>query len=222
MGPAAIPSPNQEAQLELVRRALSKDRRAVSALIGELTPAVQGRVATILLRSGRTGRAEVEDITQDTLVALFAEESASLAQWDPERGLSLRGFAALIAERRSISYLRTRNRDPLARTNERESDEETSDSSRFGTGEGAGTQLGEAASRTEAPVDARTLLAGLAHHLAETLSAQGLEMFYRFYVWDQSVQQIAQETGASVDAIYQWRSRLRRAALDFQASHAKE
>jgi len=43
-------------------------------------------------------------------------------------------------------------------------------------------------------------------------------MFYRLYVWQQEPERIATETGTKLDAIYQWRSRLKKEVAELEAS----
>ncbi|HET9930174.1 MAG TPA: hypothetical protein VFQ35_05795, partial [Polyangiaceae bacterium] len=42
------------------------------------------------------------------------------------------------------------------------------------------------------------------------LSPKALEMFYRLYVWQEEPEVVARETGSKLEAIYQWRSRLKK------------
>ena len=65
----------------VVRDALSGDRKALRELVDALTPVIQARVVRALLRrrgqaAGRDIRQEVEDMTQDVFSALFAHEKA--------------------------------------------------------------------------------------------------------------------------------------------------
>jgi RNA polymerase sigma factor (sigma-70 family) len=94
-----------------LERALSGEGAPLAALIEELTPVIRCRIRQALQRSGATARCgearfEVEDLTQDVLMRLFREDGAQLRRWDPARGLSLRNFAGLIAQRYAVTVLR--------------------------------------------------------------------------------------------------------------------
>jgi len=191
---------------EQVKRALGGERAAIEALVRELSPVVQARVASALFRCGRASRQEIEDLTQEILMDLFTGESRVLASWEPERGLSLASFVGLVAQRQVFSLLRSRRRSPFS--------QEPTDPSVL--------DASVTAARTEPapdePVAARELLRLLFERLHAELSPKGLEMFYRLYVWQQEPELIAHETGSKLDAIYQWRSRLKKEVLELEAS----
>src|SRR5688572_11436679 len=98
---------------ELVKRALAGERAAIEALVVELSPVVQARVAAALYRCGHSSRQELEDLTQEILMDLFTGEGRVLSSWDPERGLSLASFVGLVAQRQVYSRLRSRRRSPF-------------------------------------------------------------------------------------------------------------
>jgi transposase-like protein len=50
----------------------------------------------------------------------------------------------------------------------------------------------------------------VAERLRQQLSKQGLEMFYRLFLWEESVEEICARTGQTATTVYQWRSRLKR------------
>ncbi|HEY2737525.1 MAG TPA: hypothetical protein VGK45_03920, partial [Thermoanaerobaculia bacterium] len=62
--------------------------------------------------AGRDVRQEVEDLTQEMFLLLFAENGKVLRSWQPERGLTLLNFVGLVTERRTASILRTGRRNP--------------------------------------------------------------------------------------------------------------
>src|SRR6185295_17821542 len=114
---------DRDANLEVDGRpewelALLGDEDALASLVRRLTPVVQARVARKLLlcrdRSGSTRdvRQEVEDLTQDIFLILFADDGKVLRGWDPARGLSLANFVGLVAERQTVSILRSGRRSP--------------------------------------------------------------------------------------------------------------
>ena len=184
----------------VVRRALGGDRAAVTALVDHLTPVVQARVARVLLRcaptaSGRDIQQEVEDLTQEAFLALFDDDGRILRAWDPARGLSLRNFAGLVAERQTLNALASKRRNPWT-------DVPTPDE-----------HLAPAeADRLDPEVRAgsRELLQRVADRLRAELSPTGLHIFEALLVRSRSVPEVMAETGLSRDALYVWRCRLRK------------
>jgi DNA-directed RNA polymerase specialized sigma24 family protein len=191
---------------ELVKRALAGERAAIEALVVELSPVVQARVAAALYRCGHSSRQELEDLTQEILMDLFTGEGRVLSSWDPERGLSLASFVGLVAQRQVYSRLRSRRRSPFT---QRPTDPSAIDAS---------LTASEPAHAPEEPLAAREMLRLLFARLHAELSPKALEMFYRLYVWQQEPELIAHETGSKLDAIYQWRSRLKKEVLELETS----
>ena len=189
----------QSADQELVRAAVAREPDAVRELVRRLTPEVQSAVAGVLLRgSGARGggvRREVEDLTQDVFLALFDKQGAALARWDPAAGMSLHGFVRLAARRLTISILRSRVKNPFQHRLQ-----DPADFERAAAPDAA----------VEVALTSRQALLRLLDDLRARLSPQGLEMFCRLFAWEQSVDVVCQETGLGVEAVYQWRSRLKK------------
>jgi DNA-directed RNA polymerase specialized sigma24 family protein len=196
----------EHTDLSRIRSALRGEASAIASLVDDLTPVVQRRVARALLKSGRSRpaelRPEIEDMCQEVLSQLFADDGRLLRSWQPERGLPLPAFVGLIAQRQVLSLLRSRKRSPFSTT-------PMDPTAIEGHARGHGSD-------TQHQSEARQHLVLLSLGLQERLSPAGLEMFYRLYVWDQSAEEVSHETGQSVEAIYQWRSRIRKAALDVE------
>ncbi|MEO1366094.1 MAG: hypothetical protein AAFX50_02870, partial [Acidobacteriota bacterium] len=57
---------------------------------------------------------------------------------------------------------------------------------------------------------ARQALAQMVERLRSELSAQGFEIFTLLFVEELTVEEVRTRTGLSADAVYAWRSRLRR------------
>lgn len=192
------PEPTQSKQL--VARALGGDRAAVRELIASLLPVIRRRALGSLARYGRGAESEVEDVCQEVLIGLFREDRGALASWDPERGLTLAQFVGMLAQRRVISHLRSRTSKPARHTLTEPQNLE---------------RLVEQSVQNQLdPHDpARDTLRELADALRVTLSPLGLEMFYRLYVWEQTTEQITSQLGLSAESVYQWRTRLKKAAL---------
>lgn len=186
---------------ELVAQALAGDRIAVDRLIRLTAPVVHARVARILLQRssayGRDGRQDVEDLVQDVYVALFEDGGRLLKMWAPKRGMSLKGFVGLIAEQRVAATLRSKKRNPWT-------DDPTLDAEDSGPAKPADkTPL-------EQRLWARDQLARLLDSLRAELSPRGLDLFYRLLVHQEPIESVMNATGMSRDALYAWRSRLRK------------
>ena len=188
---------------ELVRRALAGDPAAVAELVAVLTPVIQARVARTLLAcrhrlaGSRDVRQEVEDLTQDVFLALFARDARVLRAWQAERGLSLESFVGLVAERQVRSFLRSGRRNPWKEDpilTDGELEPEAPDSG------------------PEEVAASREHLSLLLDRLREELSPLGRWMFELLFVQELSQAEVQAASGLSADAVYAWRSRLRRLA----------
>ena len=187
----------------LVAHALSGDPPALTRLVALLTPVIQARVARTLLArrfrlaAGRDVRQEVEDLSQEVFLALFARGGHVLRAWEPERGLSLENFVGLVAERQVLSFLRSPRRNPWpeeASFAEDELDAETEDRG------------------PEEITASREHLALLLDRLREEVSPLGWRLFQLLFVQELSQPEVEAASGLSADAVYAWRSRLRRIA----------
>jgi RNA polymerase sigma-70 factor, ECF subfamily len=187
----------------LVRRALTGDQTALTRLIAVLTPVIQARVARTLLArrhrlaGGRDVRQEVEDLSQEVFLALFSRDAHVLRGWQAERGLSLESFVGLVAERQVLSFLRSGRRnpwkeDPLLTDGELEIEAPESGPEEIAAG--------------------REHLSLLLDRLREELSPLGRRLFELLFVQELSQTEVQAASGLSADAVYAWRSRLRRLA----------
>ncbi|HMV67238.1 MAG TPA: sigma factor, partial [Myxococcota bacterium] len=104
------------AHVSLRDRALAGDAAALDGLVAVILPVVRYRAARVLerhpTRGGRDPQQEVDDLAQDAIAALFAGRGAALRRWEPGRGMSLRGFVGLLAERTALQVLRSRRQSP--------------------------------------------------------------------------------------------------------------
>ena len=196
---------------EDVKRTLAGAPADVARLIERLTPVIQARVARGLLQrrrgaaSGRSVRQEVEDLTQEVFAALFADRGKVLRSWQPERGLSLANFVGLVAERQTASILRSGKRSPW-----KEDPTLTEDLD--------GSDLGSGPDETAA---SRQVLRRLHERLTEELSPLGRQLFDLIFLRELTVPEVESQTGMSPEAIYAWRSRLRRLANKLRADLEK-
>ena len=191
----------------LLSEALAGDQQALTRLLAALTPVVQARVARTLLASrasrpsGRGIREDVEDLTQEVLLALSASDCHVLRSWEAERGLSLEGFVRLVSKRHVVSFLRSHRRNPWKE-------------------ELAGGEELEVRGDDPGPdrvVAGREQLRLLLDRLHDKLSPLGLHLFQLLYVQELSVPETMAATGLSADAVYAWRSRLRQLARELMS-----
>lgn len=186
----------------LVRRALAGDQTALTRLVAGLTPVIQARVARTLLArrsrlgSGRDVRQEVEDLTQDVFLSLFSRDARVLRAWDSERGLSLENFVGLVAERFVVSALRSGKRNLWKES----------------PGLPEELDVPSPESGPEAATASREQLGLLLDRLREEVSPLGWRLFDLLFVKELSLAEVKTESGLSDDAVYAWRSRLRRVA----------
>jgi DNA-directed RNA polymerase specialized sigma24 family protein len=190
---------SQDADLELVRRAVDGQPAARHALVLRLSPIVQRRVCRPLAsshaaRQRRAERSEVLDLTQQVLLLLFDRDSRVLRSWDPERGLSLANFVGLVAEREAKAILRSGRRSAWA---EKPTSED--DVSAFAVDERA----------LEDQVVSREELQKIWHRLEEQLSPRGIELFHALLIEQLAIEEIAERFNMSCNALYTFRSRLR-------------
>jgi RNA polymerase sigma-70 factor (ECF subfamily) len=194
---------------ERIRQTLAGDREAARSLVTQLYPLVQSRVARVLWRARRSAarsvQQEVEDLAQDVFRALFDAAGRALRAWDPQRGLSFPNFIGLLAERHAVAALRSDRRNPWT-------EEPTMDATL--------DRYEASASSPEPAVESRELLDVLLDRLRLAVSPLGMYMFQLLYVEDRTVEETARTTNMSADAVYAWRSRLRKlvAALSAELS----
>jgi RNA polymerase sigma-70 factor (ECF subfamily) len=191
----------------LVRDALAGDQTALTRLVAGLTPVIQARVARTLLSRGSKGtggrnvRHEVEDLTQEVFLGLFSRDGHVLRNWQAERGLSLENYVGLVAERHVVSFLRTGKRNPW-----REEPTDVED-----------LHVASVDCGPEEVTASREQLRLVLDRLRETVSPLGWRIFDLLFVQELTLQEVMAASGLSADAVYAWRSRLRRLAQDLAA-----
>jgi RNA polymerase sigma factor (sigma-70 family) len=192
----------QRVDHEIIRRALAGDRSQLRAIVNALTPVIQARVARVLLRAGaldRRGsvRQEVEDLSQEIFCRLFADDGKVLRGWDETKGLSIANYAGLIAERECISIVRSRRRNPYT---ERPTEAMALEAS-APVREGA-----------ENEVLTREMARALCTKLHEALSPLGFKVFEALFCDEQTPESVCESLDMTLDAVYAWRSRIRKTA----------
>jgi RNA polymerase sigma-70 factor (ECF subfamily) len=184
---------------QTLKRALDRDAAALRDLVDFLGPVVRQRVARALHRRGgaaRQGAAQqLDDLVQETFVALFADDARPLRAFDPSRGVPLTEFVGMIAEHQVASILRSGRRNPWTE------EPMAADTMERVTGAGGAPPI-------ESIVATRQILDQLMVAIRAELTPRGLELFEMLYVESQAVEHVSAKTGMSMDAVYAWRSRL--------------
>jgi RNA polymerase sigma-70 factor (ECF subfamily) len=196
-----LPSPSNDRAAELVSLALTGDESALARLVDRLTPVIQARVARALLCCRPPGRrsnvrAQVEDLCQEVFLMLFRDGARVLRSWEPERGLSLDNFVGLVARRRALSLLRSGRGGGRAEVPAPDDELERA-------APGSGPELGAVG---------REQLRLLLRCLQEEVSPLGWHLFHLLLVEERPLEEVQRSTRMSRDALYAWRSRLRRHA----------
>lgn len=175
---------------------LAGDRRAVAAFVRVMTPIVQARSAKAMRGfavEGSRARQELEDMVQDTFLALFSHDSKLLRTWEPKRGLSFENFIGLIAYRLALSKLRTHKSNPFTAdpTLDENLESEQEPTPAFDTG-----------------VVQRDLMVKVVARVRAKLSPLGLSLFTALILEERDIEEVMMEQSMSRDALYAWRSRL--------------
>jgi RNA polymerase sigma-70 factor (ECF subfamily) len=132
-------------------------------------------------------------------LSLFESDGKALRAWNPERGSSLEGFVSLLAQRQLISILRNGRTTPWP---DDPTEPETLDSTvRFEP-------------LPEELVASREFLGLVLDAVRHELSPRGLEIFQVIVVDQEPADQAAERLGLTLDAFYQWRSRLLKMVRD--------
>jgi DNA-directed RNA polymerase specialized sigma24 family protein len=192
-------------ELESVKPSSCFDVEAASqrALVDWVGPVVRVRVGRTLVRwSGVTRRHltphDVEEVAQDVMALLFANNARILRSWDSQRGLSFRNYVGLVTERVATRLLQVRNRQLCFRGTERAIVSET--------------EVEDSGLGPEALLAAREYVAVLVGRIRHELSPRGGELFELLILDERPVEEVCNLTGLSRDAAYTWRSRLARLA----------
>jgi RNA polymerase sigma factor (sigma-70 family) len=181
----------------LLERAIAREPRAVRELLGVLTPIIRARVGRVLLRRGagrhRDIRQEVLDLSQQVFVALLEDNGQRLRSWDPARGMSIENFVGLIAEQQAAATFRNQGiwRYPPTEVDDLD---DSIDSSRT-------------PERITASKEALSTILSSVH---AKLSERGVQLFHMLFIEERSIEEVCSVMEMNADAVYQWRTRLRR------------
>lgn len=196
--------------IDLVREAIAGSRPAFGEIVAELTPVIHARVARLLVRyrgdASWDPRQEVRDFVQQVFVALFEDDARVFRTWDPQRGRSLTSFVCLVADHEVISTLRTRARNPWSEV-PTEPDE---------------TAEAESDAGPESLTASRETLSAILVAVRARLGERGIELFRMIVAEERPIDEIAEVTGMTRDAIYAWHSRFRRLVREIGDELASE
>lgn len=183
------------------------------SLVRELSDVIRARASRAILRRSEApmGRNElqddVEELTQEVLLVLFAERARALRAWDPARGLSLRNYVGMVATREITRILESGRRSPW---NERRVNREPTEAE---TGSSPGA---------ESQILAGNMIAYIMTRLRQEASPLAVQLFKVLFVDDRSIEEARAATGMTRDSIYAWRSRLSKMACRIADSMAEE
>ena len=187
------------ADLGDLRAALARDAAACRRLVARVTPSIQRRIAAILRRRRGSNMAlddaELLDMTQEALLALFENDGRVLRSWDAERGAALPTFAALVGERVTLSILRSGRRSGWREDPTLSEDLDA---------------MGPSTPSHGAVVEDRQFLEALVDRLRETLNPRGRALFHAIYVDQKPLDEVARSHDMTVEAVYIWRTRARK------------
>ncbi len=192
---------DDEVETRMVAGALAREREASARLVAHLTPTIQFNAGRALLahRRGaavRNYREEVDDLCQEILVTLFADEGRVLRVWDRSRGASLKTFVATVARRRAGALLSARCHNPWSMVPVEQGHLEN-------------VVLGDF--DAERRLAARQVLHQALQRTLEGQSDKGRQMAEMLFTKQLDHDEIVAATGMSAASVYQWRSRLTRA-----------
>ena len=190
----------------LLKRTLRGDTLARERLAMAMLPVIQNRASRAALRHAPARirgsiRAEIEDLVQEICLLLFVEDCRVLRAWDESRGVSLEGFVGVVAQKRTISLLRSRRHLPVR--------EEFAMDERF-------FELRAVLGFEQQAVD-RDLLEKVFARVSRGLKPEGKRVLEMLFVQGCSIADVEQATGRSAAALYKQKSRLNQALrLEFE------
>lgn len=189
---------NRDWTPEDIARALEGDEVLAARLESDLTPVIQARVARKLYNRPTSASTAIEDYVQQVWESLLDHRAKVLRDWDPGRGLSLRNYVGLVAERLTISLLRSgrwtgwRENATLLDDPERNSKEPSPEEVTAGRDE----------------------LRWILERFQEKLDPLDWHLFDLLFVQELPVLEVAERTKMTRWAVYQRRWRIRRLARE--------
>ncbi len=182
--------------VELVRRALGRDRGSQRQLAARLLDAIHREVGIVTSRHaaarGRDRQQDVIDLVQEVLISLFEKDGQELRRWDPARGRSLESFARLVARRRVARMLTQFRGNPWSLV----------------PVDVVGDAIDEPEARLEDRADLEVVLDGL----YAGMDTRDAELFELVFVDELESDEIAKRMGMTSGAVNAWRYRVRKVA----------
>lgn len=190
----------------LIEAGLGRDRAAALALTERVGPYIRARV----LRASRGRRLaghDPDDLIHEIWCRLLADDGHKLRMYDPERGKTLGGFVSMIAGQ-VIGDLVGRDMAQKRRP------------------AGGFTGLDDApqaagGARPDETTAERDELAAVWRHLDQTLPDRGRLVLKLLFVDGLAPDQIAEHIGLTSNAVYGWRHKIKKAALEFRRKSAR-
>lgn len=194
-----------DAPLRLVDRALGGDRTATRVLVRRLMPVIRATLAAHLNRiyRRRTAWGDVDDYAQEVWLRLWSDSGRRLRAFDPQRGLSIESYVAMVAHRELQNMLR--REAALKRGGDRTA-----------AAPEAVDTLRATAPDPERQLAIRDEGQALGAWLTERLSARGLWIFRCLYDDGRSAAETAQVVGCTPQVVYNWQHRIRALAREFR------
>lgn len=133
------------------------------------------------------------DVAQDVMLRLFTDRGRVLRAWQPDRGLSLRGFLKRVVRYHVLTLFRTERANPWRN--------ESTDPEQLDQLDGQQSGLFH-----------QLWLWRVRTRLLEDESPRGRALYVALFVEQHSADEIAEGYGMTRDAVYQWRARFKRRA----------
>jgi len=160
---------------------------------------------------GRAIDQEVDDFVQAARLRVFVEQGGAMATWDPARGLDRHAFVAMLAAHAVDEILRSRKRNPWS--------EEATDAPALAA---AVDESDPRRAGVETLASARRMALAVAARMKERTSPLGFSIFEMLFLHQRTTAHVAAAIGLGVPAVYTWKSRLLREALEVVAEIQRE
>ena len=185
-----------------IHRAVRGDRRAQEDLVARFGVVVRASIRQQLARARLLTESTIEDLSQDTWMALLGPPRPTLSQWQPG-GMSLAGYIGQAARWQARMYARSQRAKKRDRGREVDLPPDLAGDS-----------------HPETEVAARQESRALAEHLHATLPPRGRLIFQLLYEDGLEITEIAERLNVQRQVVYNWKHRIRTEARAFLESTA--
>jgi len=190
----------------LIRKALGGRKGALRILVRRLLPVIRARARDYLnRRGGSLGPHEVDDLMQDVWLALVADDGRLLRAYDASRGKTLEGYVGLIARR---EFWKRAQQQQAEKRGGGQADVALEDPAVV---EGRATDPELRACTAE-------LVEHLEVHLLSVLPERGQLVMRCLYTDGMEPKETSTALGVSVQVVYNWQHRIRKAVREFLAA----